>query len=230
MTSGEAAREHLGQLTAVGPARAPSPGNRLPLWRALGERTWMRGQQWRSGKARHPRRRRRRSWGGGGKSFRGATHNSDWDAALAAAPIGQASPRSAASAELPAAAGEAAFTEIHWKGALARAERAGKAPARLGLVLRLCVLVSLKRPRGSAAPPDGHSRRAREPLAGRHDGGRAGGGPAGRLGPRLCSGGGRKGPDRSADGGRALGGRARGRPGAVITFKKFWRAVPQDRP
>ena len=161
--------------------------------------------------------------GGGGKSFRGATHNSDWDAALAAAPIGQASPRSAASAELPAAAGEAAFTEIHWKGALARAERAGKAPARLGLVLRLCALVSLKRPRGSAAPPDGHSRRAREPLAGRHGGGRAGGGPAGRLGPRLCSGGGRKGPDRSADGGRALGGRARGRqapPGAVITFKK----------
>ena len=67
MTSGEATREHLGQLTAVGPARAPSPGNRLPLWRALGERTWMRGQQWRSGKARHPRRRRRRSWGGGGK-------------------------------------------------------------------------------------------------------------------------------------------------------------------
>ena len=146
MTSGEAVREHLGQLTAVGPARASSPGNRLPLWRALGERTWMRGQQWRSGKARHPRRRRRRSWGGGWKSFRGGTHNSDWDAALAAAPIGQASPRSAASAELPAAAGEAAFTEIHWKGALARAERAGKAPARLGLVLRLCALAASRVP------------------------------------------------------------------------------------
>jgi len=165
MTSGAAASAHPGQLTAVGPARAPSPGNRRPRLEGPGRENLAAGSAVAGGKCE----------------------------AYAAAPIGQASPRSAASAELPAAAGQAAFTEIHWKGALARAERAGKAPARLGLVLRLCALVSLKRPRGSAAPPDGHSRRAREPLAGRHGGGRAGGGPAGRLGPRLCSGGGRKG-------------------------------------
>jgi hypothetical protein len=77
--------------------------------------------------------------------------------AYAAAPIGQARPRSVAPAELPAAAGEA-FTEMHLKGALARAERAGKAPAHLESVLKLCSLASLKRPRRSAAPPDGHSR------------------------------------------------------------------------
>jgi hypothetical protein len=96
--------------------------------------------------------------------------------AYGAAPIGQARPRSAASAELLAAAGEAAVTEIHWKGALARAERAGKAPARLGLVL-------------SWAPPDGHSRRARDgarppkalPRSPHSQGAMAAGGQAGNL-------------------------------------------------
>ena len=131
------------------------------------------------------------------------------------APIGQARPRSAASAELLAAAGEAAVTEIHWKGALARAERAGKAPAHLESVLKLCALASLKRPRRSAAPPDGHSRptpvqaATRGAMASRQE--VTCGAPQRANPDRLGLGGGRRGLGRSAGGSWSPGGRASGR-------------------
>jgi hypothetical protein len=51
MTSGAAVSAHSGQLTAVGPARAPS--QEIAAWRALGERVWPRSQQWRAGNATH---------------------------------------------------------------------------------------------------------------------------------------------------------------------------------
>jgi hypothetical protein len=136
--SGAAASAHPGQPTAVGPARAPSPGNRRPRLEGPGRENLAAGSAVAGGKCE----------------------------AYAAAPIGQARPRSVAPAELPAAAGEA-FTEMHLKGALARAERAGKAPAHLESVLKLCSLASLKRPRRSAAPPDGHSRPTRVQAASR---------------------------------------------------------------
>ena len=43
MTSGAAASAHLGQLTAVRQASAPSPGNRLPLLESPGRENWAAG-------------------------------------------------------------------------------------------------------------------------------------------------------------------------------------------
>jgi hypothetical protein len=51
MTSGAAASAHLGQLTAVRQASAPSPGNRLPLLESPGRENWAAGSAVAGGKS-----------------------------------------------------------------------------------------------------------------------------------------------------------------------------------
>jgi len=191
MTSGAAASAHPGQLTAVGPTGAPSPGNRRPRLEGPGRENLAAGSAVAGGKCE----------------------------AYAAAPIGQDRPRSVAPAELPAAAGEAAFTGNALEEAAREGRKGRKGACAPGIGPHIVC------PSKSEAPPPqrGSARRAQPPDARawlpRGAPWRAGslrqevtcGAPQRANPDRLGLGGGRRGLGRSAGGSWSPGGRASGR-------------------
>ena len=158
MTSGAAASAHPGQLTAVGPAGALSPGKRRPRLEGPGRENLAAGSAVAGGKCE----------------------------AYAAAPIGQARPRSVAQAELPAAAGEAAFTGNALEGGAREGRKGRKGACAPGIGPQIVFPSKLEAP----PPQRGSARRAQPPdaCAGCHagcHGEQAGSDPAGRRSARI---------------------------------------------